>query len=720
MLLPLRTMHLSRSLPLAAIFALTLWLFAQADGPNPPADDTATPAAETPTTEATAQLDAVELERQVRPLLSDTCFLCHGFDSTSRVTGMRLDTAEGPFEDLAGYQAVVPGDREMSELWRRINSDDDFERMPPVDSGRQLTPEQIELIGQWIDAGAPWHGHWAFLPPERAGLPSVDNAVWCNNEIDRFILAELEQHGLAPSPEADRATLIRRVTLDLTGLPPTLEEIDAFLADDSPDAYEQLVDRLLASPRYGEFMAIPWLDAARYSDTLGYQADLTADMWPWRDGLIDALNTNQPFDQFTLEQLAGDMLPGATLEQQIASAFNRLHMTNNEGGAIPEESRVEYVINRLETTGATWLGMTVGCSRCHDHKYDPLTQREFYQLTGYFNNVEETGRVDGPITGTAAPTMGVPSDDQRLELAQLEAEFAILERQLTSPPAEFAAEQAAWEAEQALDSPWQVLAPQSFESTGGATLTALEDDSLLASGEDPPFDTYHVSVLAQPGTITALRLEALPHESLPQGNTGRNAGGNFVLNQFTVEVAPTDAAAQPVAFARAAADYSQNGHDPAVSHHAAAQQARLGRRWARRRASRSPQGDLPTRRAARTPRTHAVADNAHARLELGAPQYRPLPSGRHRHERTATATRHSRRCPRRTRHAPRRARCRRRAACNQLRLAAHARQRTATAGAGRGCRATGRNQSQHARRAHDYARARGAPAHVRSAQRHIR
>ena len=305
------------------------------------------------------------------------------------MTKLRFDTKAGPFEDLGGYFAIVPGDPAASEIIRRITAKDESRRMPPLYSGRKLTDDEIELIRQWIKEGAKWVEHWSFLPPRRPALPKVGNTAWPSNGIDYFTLERLERESLTPSREADQTTLLRRVSLDLTGLPPTPEEIDAYLADASPEAYEKVVDRLLASPRFGERMAAEWLDAARYADTNGYQSDGERFMWRWRDWVIDAYNRNMPFDQFTIEQLAGDMLPNATLDQKIATGFNRNHRGNGEGGIIPEEFAVEYVVDRVNTTSTVWLGLTVGCARCHDHKFDPLTHKEFYQLFAFFNNVPE-------------------------------------------------------------------------------------------------------------------------------------------------------------------------------------------------------------------------------------------------------------------------------------------------------------------------------------------
>ncbi|HND52677.1 MAG TPA: DUF1549 domain-containing protein, partial [Pirellulaceae bacterium] len=357
--------------------------------------------------------------RDILPILSDNCFFCHGPDSKNRAAGLRLDTQDGAFrkED----PVIVAGKSGESELIKRILSTDDDQKMPPPKSNRKLTPAQVELLKRWIDEGAPWGKHWAYESVKRPALPTVKNEAWVKNPIDRFVLARLEQEGLAPSPEASRETLLRRVTLDLTGLPPTLEELDAFLADKSPDAYERAVDRLLKSSRYGERMVWDWLDAARYADTNGYQGDPVRSMWFWRDWVVQAFNDNMPFDQFTIEQLAGDLLPNPTQSQLIATGFHRNHMINGEGGRIAEESRVDYVQDRVETTGAVWMGLTLICSRCHDHKYDPLTQRDYYQLSAYFNSIDENGGADAYPHGRPVLRVATPEQERRIaELKQAE------------------------------------------------------------------------------------------------------------------------------------------------------------------------------------------------------------------------------------------------------------------------------------------------------------
>jgi len=351
----------------------------------------------------------VDYNRDVRPILADHCFQCHGPDANQRKADLRLDTRDG-------LRAV-----DLAELLARLTSADPRQVMPPLKTGKPLTPTQITTLKAWIDQGAPWAAHWAFTVPVRPEVPvSRDRArrSWVRNPIDAFVMAQLERDGLVPSPEADAVTLIRRVTLDLTGLPPTPEEVDAFLKDSRPDAYEKLVDRLLASPRYGERMAWRWLEAARYADTNGYQTDAGRDMWRWRDWVIEAYNRNQPFDQFTLEQLAGDLLPHPTLDQRIATGFNRNHRGNSEGGIVPEEYAVEYVADRVETTATVWLGLTFTCARCHDHKYDPFPQKDFYRLFAFFNNVPEKGRA--VKFGNSPPFIKAPTRQQQQQLAELD------------------------------------------------------------------------------------------------------------------------------------------------------------------------------------------------------------------------------------------------------------------------------------------------------------
>ena len=375
--------------------------------------------------------EPVEFARDIRPIFSENCFACHGPDSEARQANLRLDTREGLFEQRSGL--VVPGDPSQSRLFQRISAHQEALRMPPRRSDKSLTPRQIEQVRRWIEQGAKWQMHWAFTPPGQVEPPAGADPGWPRNPIDRFVLARLEKEGLKPSPRASRETLIRRLSLDLTGLPPTPEEVERFLQDTSPDGYTRLVDRLLQSSRFGERMTMQWLDAARYADTQGYQTDGERIMWRWRDWVIQAYNRNLPFDRFTIEQLAGDLLPQANLEQRIATGFNRNHRANTEGGIIPEEYLVEYAVDRVETTSAVWMGLTMGCARCHDHKYDPVSQREFYQMMAYFNNVKESGiafKEGNSEPMIKAPT---PSMQSRIEALDRELEAAQQSFQQTLP-----------------------------------------------------------------------------------------------------------------------------------------------------------------------------------------------------------------------------------------------------------------------------------------------
>ncbi len=366
----------------------------------------------------------VDFNREIRPILSDNCFACHGPDEKQRVANLRLDQRESIFAARNGYRIVVPGDSASSRLIERITTSNKSIHMPPVSSGYALNVDQIGLLRDWVAQGAKWESHWAFVPPARPAVPKGKGT----NPIDAFVRARLDKEGLKPSPEADRVTLLRRLSFDLTGLPPSLAEIDAYLADKSPRAYEKQVDRLLASPRHAERMAMQWLDLARYADTHGYHIDSHRDMWPWRDWLIRAFAANLPFDRFVTEQLAGDLLPKPTRDQLVATGFNRNHMINFEGGAIAEEYQVEYVMDRVDTTSQVFLGMTMGCARCHDHKYDPISQRDFYRFYAFFNRVPERG-LDGQ-KGNADPKLLLPNQEQELKLEATRASVKQLREQL--------------------------------------------------------------------------------------------------------------------------------------------------------------------------------------------------------------------------------------------------------------------------------------------------
>lgn len=414
--MPVRCRSIFSSLGLFAFLALSC----VSPGTPPPSLDAKLP-------------DQVDFNFHIKPILSDRCFNCHGPDENTRKAGLRLDTETGPYEKLeSGDRAVVPGNLRRSQLIERIASDNPNFMMPPPESNLDLSDYEVALVKRWVEQGAPWSPHWSFIPPEKPDLPDIKQEDWPLNEIDHFVLARLEREGMSPAPAASKETLIRRVTFDLTGLPPTPEEIDAFLGDKNPAAYENVVDRLLASPAYGERMAVEWLDVARYADTGGYQSDRLRRMWPWRDWVIQAFNDNLPFDDFATWQLAGDLLPNATREQSLATAFNRNHRQTEEGGSIDEEFRVEYVADRTQTTATAFLGLTMECARCHDHKFDPISQKEYYQLFSFFNNIDESGQTSHFTDAVPVPTLLLSDDATDRRLQDLQAQIQHKELDLTT------------------------------------------------------------------------------------------------------------------------------------------------------------------------------------------------------------------------------------------------------------------------------------------------
>ena len=438
----------------------------------------------------------------------------------------------------------MPGLPADSKMIQRVLREDE-ERMPPPEVGERLKPAQVELLKKWITQGAEYAPHYAFIAPKQAPLPTLKNKSWPRNPIDAFILARLEKEGLEPSEEADRPTLLRRLSLDLLGLLPAPGEVEAFVSDPSLDAYEKVVDRLLASPHYGERQARHWLDLARYADSNGYTIDGKRSIWPWRDWVIAAFNSDMPFDQFTIEQLAGDLLPQPTREQLIATGFHRNTAFNEEGGINPEQFRVERTVDRTNTTGAVWLGLTVGCAQCHTHKYDPISHKEYYQLYAFFNSLDE-------------PKLPVPRPQQEDKLRALIAELAkARSQQQARPQSKEEVEKFLADLEKETAGGWHVCYPKVMTATQGAVLTGLEDRSVLAGGKVGPAETYTIeSVAPETGVITAVRLEALTDPSLPMKGPGRAANGNFVLSQLTFE---TDGV--PVKFRKGVADYSQPNYD---------------------------------------------------------------------------------------------------------------------------------------------------------------
>jgi Protein of unknown function (DUF1553)/Protein of unknown function (DUF1549)/Planctomycete cytochrome C len=515
-----------------------------------------------------SQNPRVNFSRDIRPILSDKCFQCHGPDESKRQGGLRLDARESATQAAeSGETAIVAGKVDDSELIKRVTTTDAAIKMPPSESNKSLSAPEIDLLRRWITEGANYESHWAFNPPKKADLPTAESITptWSSNPIDRFLAQRLKQEGLQPNEPADKYTLIRRAALDLIGLPPTPSQVDRFLADDSPEAHDRMLDELFASPRYGERMALNWLDYARYADSNGFQSDGSRDIWGWRDWVINAYNQNMPFDQFTIEQLAGDMLPNATQDQVIATGFNRNHRLNGEGGRIVEEWFVETVIDRVETTGLTWLGLTLNCCRCHDHKYDPISQREFYQLFAFFNSVDESGVLapSGKNGENTPPLLTMKSAAHGAEIARREKEIAALNEQWTQAKHQLPELAATWANDSAAQtasrsSIWEQVSPIQVESVGGATLTKQEDGSYLASGKNPSRDLYRVTLPMASHELTAVRLEVMPDPSLPQQSLGRGFNGNFVMTEFNAQwIGNNIKKHRPIQFVRAEADFSQ-------------------------------------------------------------------------------------------------------------------------------------------------------------------
>jgi hypothetical protein len=497
----------------------------------------------------------VDFNRDVRPILAENCFRCHGFDPAGRKGGLRLDDRDGATKTLkSGDVAIVPSKPEASELVNRITATDADDLMPPPKTGKKLTAEQIATLRRWVAEGAGYAKHWSFERPVKAALPAVKAAAWPHNAIDYFVLARLEQEGLAPSPEADKHTLARRVALDVTGLPPAPDVLDAFLKDASPDAYERLVNQLLASPAYGEHWGRRWLDLARYADTKGYEKDLRRTIWPYRDWVIDAFNADMPYDQFTREQLAGDLLPHPTTPQLIATGFHRNTMTNEEGGVDAEEYRVIAVKDRVDTTVQVWMGLTMGCAKCHTHKYDPISQRDYYQFYALFNQTEDANR------GNDSPAIPVATPGESERIAKLNAAIAEKGRQIETAPGLEAA-QADWEKQAASSADWVVARPSSMRSASGSTLALRPDGSVLAEGAGPATESYTLRFPAGVPRLTGVRLEALPDKSHPKGGVGRSRNdGNFVLTGITLTADSPDGHETPIPLTKAIADFSQQDY----------------------------------------------------------------------------------------------------------------------------------------------------------------
>ncbi len=497
--------------------------------------------------------DAPRFNQDIRPILSDKCFACHGPDPSHRQADLRLDLRESATADQDGVIAIVPGSVDQGELVARIDSDDESVVMPPPEHGKPLTEEERALLKRWIAAGAPYEEHWSFAPLVRPATPQTEDDDWTRTPVDAFVLRKLQAAGVGHSPTADPRVLIRRLSFDLTGLPPSPEWVEAYEQNPTAEAYDQIVERLLTSPHYGERMAMYWLDLVRYADTLGYHGDQDRSVSPYRDYVIQAFNQNKPFDQFTREQLAGDLLPEADLAQRVASTYNRLNRASGEGGGQPKEYLAKYAADRVRTTGAVWLGATFGCAECHDHKFDPFTTKDFYSFAAFFADIKEQGIVGGANHIEQLP---VPTPRQQAELDRLAKELAQAEATFAASPPELDQAFAAWvEQLRQQEKRWLTLRPIEAQSEGGATLTVKEDASVLASGANPDKDVYMLTAEAPVDKIAALRLELLPDDSLPAKGPGRASNGNLVIHR--VEAALNDRA---VDWQAAKATHSQTDH----------------------------------------------------------------------------------------------------------------------------------------------------------------
>jgi len=475
-----------------------------------------TSAQDTQKTKALSQ--SVDFNRDIRGILSNRCFTCHGPDDAERQADLRLDSREGAIADLGDYAAIVPGQPEASELIKRITSSDPDEVMPPTGKGKPLSKQEIDLLTQWVKQGAAYAKHWAYEIPVRPDVPETSSKAWQRNAIDGFILSRLDREKLSPNEEADRPTLIRRVTLDLTGLPPTLKEVEEFLADKSPNAYESLVDRLLEKDAYGEHWARMWLDLARYADSAGYADDPARTIWAYRDYVIRSLNSNKPFDQFTIEQIAGDLLPDPSEDQLIATAFHRNTLTNNEGGTNDEEFRNVAIVDRVNTTMAVWMGTTMACAQCHTHKFDPITNEEYFKFFAFFNNTEDADRRD------ESPLIQIFTDEQKANRVAWEAESTELEKLLSTSTPELLASQKKWEDRLSIAPEWAVSKPTEVTSKSGAVFNTQDDNSIKVE-KQAKTDTYTVTVPVSSNRLTGIQLETFP-------------GNNFVVSKISAALIP--------------------------------------------------------------------------------------------------------------------------------------------------------------------------------------
>lgn len=494
-----------------------------------------------------AEKREIRFNRDIRPILSDNCFQCHGFDEKTRKADRRLDIREGALLEKEGIKAIVPGDLRSSEMHKRIHSEDADEVMPPPKNGKRISKEQRALLDEWIMQGAPYEPHWAYTPPTKTAIPANTHPV------DHLIESRLATLGLRLSPEADKRTLARRAHADLTGLPPTPVNVESFEEDKSPDAFERLVDSLIASPHFGERMAIPWLDVVRFADTIGYHSDNPRNIWPYRDYVIKAFTENKRFDQFTIEQLAGDLLPNSTLEQKVASAFNRLLLTTEEGGAQAKDYEARMLTDRVRAVGTVWLAQTIGCAQCHDHKFDPISTRDFYTMGAFFADISEG------IIGKREEGILVPQPAEEKKMSEINQQLARLRGDLAAESEERRKQQADWEATLAngpTDVAWTAVSPEKLHADKGSKLNHVGDGIVeVGAANSPAGESYVITFKTPPGTTAGLKLDALRSESLPNQGPGRSPKGAFIINEITIKEGNT-----PLKISEASATYEAKAH----------------------------------------------------------------------------------------------------------------------------------------------------------------
>ena len=499
----------------------------------------------------TSFAEEISFNRDIRPILSANCFSCHGPDKKARQAKLRLDTQEGTLADLGGYRALEPGKADDSELILRIESNEPDEIMPPPDSGHELTDNDRKVLRQWVNAGGEYETHWSFNRPVKTPFPKTKKKDWILNPLDHFVLNKLESNGREPSRDLDRHRWIRRVSLDLTGLPPTLEEANAFGQDKSPKAYIKVVDRLLASSAFGEHWARMWLDLARFADTKGYEKDRHRDVWRYRDWVIDAFNQDMPFDQFTIEQLAGDLLPEPSTDQMLATAFHRNTMENDEGGTDNEEFRVAAVKDRVDTTVQVWMGLTMGCAKCHSHKYDPISIEDYYSFYAVFNQTEDADRV--------TPVMPFPTSEQSAKLKEMESKVSSLNRRIKAKPDGFADDLAKWKKQLEKEPLWKPLKLLDMKSKKKVNLGQTKDGILSVDAENPDKDTWVLSFeVPEEKPVTAIRIDTFPKK-----NGGKWKDKNVALREFTAQWIEDGREPVALSFSNPRADFSQRGWEVA-------------------------------------------------------------------------------------------------------------------------------------------------------------